>query len=99
MSMQPTRKPTRAPGYNYRRPGSYFVTIIEYRRLPRFGRIVDGRQTLNAAGEMVLATWNERPKHFYIESLDICVLMPNHFRAILTLPSENNGTNSSLSDV
>jgi putative transposase len=99
MSKSPSRKPTRAPGFDYRHPGPYFVTIVEYLRLPRFGNVIDGRMTLNAAGEMILAAWQEVPNHFEVATLDNHVLMPNHFHALLTLPSKNLESNASLSGI
>lgn len=40
---------------------------------------------LNAAGEMILATWNDLPQRFPNIELDEFVIMPNHIHGIITM--------------
>lgn len=99
MTDRPARKPTRAPRFDYREPGPYFITICEYRRINRFGSVVNGEMRPNASGEMVVSVWQSLPKMLPIAALDAFVLMPNHFHAVLTLSAEDVEMNSSLSAV
>lgn len=49
------RRSIRLPGYDYTRPGAYFVTLLTQGRLCLFGAIVDGEMRLNEAGDVVAA--------------------------------------------
>jgi len=73
MDRPPRRKSMRLQGWDYRRPGAYFVTICTHRRACLFGEIVDDEIRLNACGEMIQATWREVPNHvhgiIFIESV------------------------------
>jgi len=99
MADPPVRKPTRAPGFDYREPGPYFVTICEHRRISRFGVIVDEDMQPNASGEMILSAWRSLPTTFPTATLDAFVLMPNHFHALIMLSAEDVETNPSLSAI
>lgn len=96
---RPVRKPTRAPGFDYREPGPYFVTICEYRRINRFGTVINGEMRPNAAGEMVVSVWQSLSESFPVATLDAFVLMPNHFHALVTLSAEDVEANQSVSAV
>ena len=41
------RRSIRLPGYDYTRPGAYFVTIVTWQRQRLFGEVVDGEMRLN----------------------------------------------------
>lgn len=69
---RPHRRNTRLPGWDYRRPGPYAITMCTEHRWHLFGHVAEGRMVPNAAGEMVMNAW---------------VLMPNHFHAIVRLPA------------
>ena len=94
----PQRNRTRAPGFDYREPGPYFVTICEYRRIKRFGQVDNSLMAPNRAGEMVIATWLKLPEKYPELTLDAFVLMPNHFHGIVTLGSDDVEGNVSLSE-
>lgn len=58
--MQPrygTRKPNRAPGFDYRSPGPYFVTIHVQDRHSLFDSVADDAVHLIDAGTMIAAAW------------------------------------------
>ncbi len=79
------RRSIRLRGYDYTRPGAYFVTICTQHRVCLFGDVVDGEMQLNALGEIVWAEW--------FRSADIraeielhpneFVVMPNHIHGIV----------------
>lgn len=79
------RRPTRAPGFDYREPRAYFVTICEHQRVHRFGTIVDREMQRNAAGDMLLATWLSLADKYSSATFDAFVIMPNHVHGIVTL--------------
>ena len=75
----------RAPGFDYREPGPYFVTTCSSYHIHRFGAIVDGEMLLNDAGLMVQSVWQMLPVVFPGLLLDAFVVMPNHVHGLLTL--------------
>ncbi len=85
MDIRPNRKPTRAPGFDYREPGAYFITICEHRRRNRFGMVVDHQMRLNDAGEMVRRTWRKLFTKYPTATFDEFVVMPNHVHGLVTL--------------
>ena len=79
------RRSIRLPGYDYSRPGAYFVTIVAQDRLCLFGEVVDGEMLLNEAGGMVEEAWEWLARrHPYVE-LDSYVVMPNHLHGVIVL--------------
>lgn len=94
-----TRKTTRVPGFDYRQPGPYFVTICTQNRQLLFGWAqYDGVQR-SAAGHMVADVWRTAPDVFPGVELDAFVVMPNHVHAILTLGTGTIERNPTLGDV
>lgn len=61
------RRSIRLPGYDYSSEGSYFVTIVTYKRKPLFGEIVNGKIHNSDAGKIVL---------------DVCHSLPNWYPGI-----------------
>ena len=89
----PSRRSIRLPGYDYRAPAGYFVTICTARRLPLFGSVVDGSVHLSRFGEIVREEWfrtaRVRPGVLLLE--DEFVVMPNHLHGIVWLTEEPPG--------
>jgi len=80
------RRSIRLQGYDYSKPGYYFITIcIHDMKQYLFGDIVDGIMVNNEFGEFAKRCWQEIPKHFPIVCLDEFVIMPNHIHGILRL--------------
>jgi putative transposase len=86
-SPYPRRKSTRYEGYDYRRPGAYFVTICATRGQSIFGKVVDGVMAQNPLGEIAHACWADLPAHYPFVTLDASVIMPNHMHGLLWLYS------------
>ncbi len=81
------RQTTRLRGYDYTRPGYYFVTACIHNREQRlFGDVINGRIVLNEAGRWAEQCWLAIPKHFPHVELDEYVIMPNHVHGILCIP-------------
>lgn len=85
MTQLPERKALRLPGFDYTKPGAYFVTICTLRRRCLFGRVVNGSVRLSTAGKIVEEEWlltaTRRP---YI-ALDAHVIMPNHVHGLIVI--------------
>lgn len=75
----------RKPGWDYRHPGAYFITICTGNRQHFFGEIKNGKMILSPIGAMVQGYWFEIPKHFEHVQLGEFVVMPNHVHGILIL--------------
>ncbi len=84
------RRSIRLQGYDYSRPGYYFITICIHDRKQRlFGDVVNGIMVLNEAGEMVQRCWLEIPEHYEYVKLDEFQVMPNHLHGIVVI--DENG--------
>ena len=81
------RRSIRVAGYDYARPGAYFVTICTHDRAPLFGAVVEGRMRLNEAGRVVVRCWRAIPDHFPAVRLDAFVIMPDHLHGLLWIAS------------
>ena len=79
------RRSIRLRGYDYSRPGAYFVTTCTQNRECLFGKIVGGEMVLNDAGRMINIVWNEIQENYPGVETDEFVVMPNHIHGIIVL--------------
>ena len=93
------RQSIRLKGYDYSRPGYYYVTICTQDRKKLFGKIDDAIMRLNDAGQMIDQEWNQIQKRYGCVILDKYVVMPDHFHGIVQIISDKNDRNSSLGHV
>jgi len=77
------RRSIRLKGYDYTRPGAYFITICTHERAHLFGAVVEGKMQLNDAGRIAEQCWRDIPVHFPHVQLDAFVIMPNHVHGVL----------------
>ena len=96
---RPARQHVRLPGWDYRSPGPYAITVVTRHREWFFGEDVDGRVALSDAGAMVAGAWRETVTVFPRVVLDAFVIMPNHVHAIVLLSREGPAGNPTLGDV
>lgn len=83
--LQPSRRSIRLPGFDYTRPGVYFVTICAHERTCLFGDVVNGVMRVNNLGEIVREEW-ERSAEIRAElTIDAYVVMPNHMHGIVLI--------------
>jgi REP element-mobilizing transposase RayT len=82
------RRSIRLPGFDYSRPGNYFVTILADRRRCLFGRIEENETVLTPIGETVKKCWIEIPQHFLGVGIESYVVMPNHLHGILAIAAK-----------
>jgi len=79
------RRSIRLKGYDYARPGWYFVTVCVEDKKHLFGEVVDGEMNLNEAGQIVRRAWRNMPSRFPGMILDEHMVMPNHFHGIIRM--------------
>jgi REP element-mobilizing transposase RayT len=83
------KKSIRLRGFSYQAPGPYFVTLVEVRRQPRFGKTCGGVVCHTWAGKIVADAWERIGILAPGVLLDAFVVMPDHFHGILTLLPES----------
>ncbi len=94
------RRSIRLKGYDYARPGYYFITLVTQYRLTLFGEIQNGEMILNEAGAMIKREWEAIPERFPTVTLHEFVIMPNHFHGILEIiGGHQNLNNDSVVDI
>jgi len=86
--MQRRKNSIRLRGYDYSRPGVYFVTICTRDRDCLFGNIVNGQMVMNDYGKMVDETLKWLARRYAYVSLDAWVVMPNHLHGIVIITDE-----------
>jgi putative transposase len=79
------RRSMRLLGFNYTRPGAYFVTICTQMSARLFGRIVKGRVKLSLPGRLASECWLAIPEHFPGVRLDAFIVMPDHIHGIIVI--------------
>ena len=78
------RRSIRLPGYDYTRPGIYFLKLCTQNRECVFGEVREGEMHLNPAGEIVKEEWLNTARVRPHITLDAFVVMPNHIHGIIT---------------
>ena len=79
------RRSIRLPGYDYSRPGAYFITIVTQGRATLFGGISNGAMQLSQRGQIAAECWRAIPNHFPNVEMGAFVVMPNHVHGIVIL--------------
>ena len=79
------RRSLRHPGYDYRTPGAYFVTIVTHERRSLFGRVANDSVEPTTMGAIAQELWLEIPQHFPHVQLDAFIVMPNHIHGLILL--------------
>jgi len=90
------RRSIRLKGYDYSKPGAYYVTICVHDRECLFGDIMDGEMHLNAYGKIVQTEWLESSEIRNEIELDAYQIMPNHFHGIVFI--QNSAMNHDRGD-
>jgi REP element-mobilizing transposase RayT len=83
------RVSVRLKGFDYTKPGAYFITVSTFQRKCLFGEIQNGLMQSNEYGEIVYSIWEQIPEHFMIVKLDAFVVMPNHVHGIIVINGES----------
>lgn len=91
------RRSLRLAGYNYRTPGTYYVTICAQDRACLFGAVTAGEMRLSDAGQMIRRTWNELSARYPGVETDAFIIMPNHVHGVIFLLDSAVDGSSALS--
>ena len=87
-----SRKSIRLQTYNYRKNGSYFITICIQNRENRLGKIINEEMILNHAGLMINQWLIYLTEHFKNIEINHKIIMPNHIHFILDIQYFNQNT-------
>jgi REP element-mobilizing transposase RayT len=79
------RDSLRLKGYDYSCPGWYYITICTQGRACLFGEVLEGQLHLNEAGRMIKSEWSLISSFHECISVDLCVVMPEHFHGVLQI--------------
>jgi putative transposase len=85
------RRSIRLKGYDYSRPGAYFITIVAQDRACLFGEVVDGAMHLSEVGQIVSESWQWLAAQYEYVRLDAWVVMPNHLHGIIVITDRGMG--------
>ena len=86
------RRSIRLRNYDYRRQGSYYVTICAHEKRCIFGEIKDNAACLNEIGNIAKSNWLTLPQRFPTLEIDEYIIMPNHMHGIITLTGMPSST-------
>ncbi len=90
------RRSGRLKGFDYSRPGAYFVTICTHLRSALLGEVVGDEMRLNDYGRIVWRCWNDLPKHYGHVELVAFVAMPNHIHGIAVLVEDKGSSSTNV---
>ena len=84
------RRSIRLRGWDYSRPGAYFVTICTHNGECLLGWVVDGKMMLSPWGQIARDEWMASAKIRHEIRLDAFVVMPDHIHGIIWIVAGNN---------
>jgi REP element-mobilizing transposase RayT len=90
------RRSIRLQNYDYTQSGAYFITINTRQREKLFGEIVNEEMMLSECGRVVEEEWLRTAQVRKNVELDVYVVMPNHFHAIIVLSNDTVGASRRL---
>ena len=79
------RRSIRLKGYDYTRPGAYFVTICTQNRACLFWDDHNDKIVLSPMGLIAKRAWLDLPRHYAHAQMDAFCIMPNHVHGIIVL--------------
>ena len=85
------RRSIRLKGYDYTRPGAYFITVVTHNRQRLFGDIVRRQMRLSPFGEIARDEWLNTATHRPRIVLDAFMVMPDHFHGIVIVRDGDTG--------
>ncbi|MDP1621257.1 MAG: transposase [Bacteroidales bacterium] len=79
------RRSIRIQGYDYSKPGLYFITICTHDHKYHFGKIRNGLVCLSEVGAVAWYCWRTIPDHYPQIHLHQFIVMPNHVHGIIEI--------------
>ncbi len=89
----------RLQNVDYTTNRAYFITICVQHGFDLFGRIIDGRMQLNAAGKMIKGSWLLIESIYKYARAKIHMVMPNHLHGILWLENKRHEEHDGKNDM
>ena len=86
------RRSSRLRGYDYSRPGAYFVTICTHGRERLFGTVAGEAVRLNRYGIVAADEWVRSAEVRAEIELEAFVVMPNHIHGIVLITDDVGAT-------
>jgi len=77
------RQSYRLKGWDYTKPGLYFITLNSKGSIHLFGEIIDGNMICNNFGLILYDEWLKTPMIRPSVFLDEFIVMPDHFHGII----------------
>jgi len=93
------RRSIRLRGWDYGKPGNYFITICCQDKVCLFGEVVQGKMILNQAGKIAQECWLAIPQHYPNTTLHEFIIMPNHVHGIIEIISKNTDSNQEKNEI
>jgi REP-associated tyrosine transposase len=81
------RRSIRLSWHDYAGHAGYLVTLCIHNRTPLLGKVVETRVELSSVGQLIHDLWIITPQIRPGVTLDAFIVMPDHFHAIVFLPS------------
>ena len=82
------RRPLRLKDYDYCQEGAYFITICTRNRKCLLAKVIENEVRLNNWGRVVESEWRQTAMLRPYVTLDVYMVMPNHFHAIFFLSQD-----------
>ena len=93
------RRSIRLRGWDYGKPGKYFITICCQDKVCLFGEVVQGKMILNQAGKIAQECWLAIPQHYPNTTLHEFIIMPNHVHGIIEIISKKADSNQEKDEI
>jgi len=84
------RRSIRRRDWDYRAAATYFVTLVNDKRVCLFGDVENNQIRLNKYGQVIETEWLRTAEIRPNIELDEIVIMPNHFHAILIIHDDDH---------
>ena len=91
-----SRKSMPLKGYDYSKPGVYYVTICSKNLEFLFGEIIRGVMYPSEGGFKVIECWKAIPDHYPEVRLHEFILMPNHIHGLLEIVESEDLESSNM---
>ena len=85
----PHRQPIRLQGYDYSRPGFYFITICVQNMKHIFGTVADGKMHINECGVVASNYLKQIDTRYPNTIIHEHIIMPNHIHGIIEIVNAN----------
>jgi putative transposase len=93
------RHSIRLKGYDYSKPGTYFITICTHNRESLLGNISNGAMYPNEYGHLAQSYWKYLERYHTNIRIDEHIIMPNHLHGIIVLMESSSDRDKSIPEI